>query len=919
MDGAFPGYQVLRELDPLGDVRRLVARDLGLDRTVEIHHLPAATPERVAEFRRRAGILARLNHPAIAPVHRIGQEGGGEVYYVMPCLPGSSLAVRLTEAPLPYGEAVQLTHDLLSALATAHAAGVIGGELDPVTIARGDGGWVVTGLGVPRCAPGSRWLAPEEHGGGSPTSASDVFVAGMVLRDAVGPDARRIAPVLAQATAPVPSERPDLATVRAAARRATRRRRWPAPVLAAGVLAACLGLAWKLGSWPFNRASTIVYDVAVVPFVAGINHPDTIAYNVSGTIQYDLRGVPGLRVASWWVPKVLDTDSPGQVIGPELVTAELADRLRARRVVHGRVDLQGQTVRVTVFIYDHDNGGEGKSTTLVEDFVGSKDAIPPLGDSLARRVLNDVAPAKVARYAPRIELQGVPFAALNSFLRGEEAFAQDALAQAEAFYDDAVRPDPSFALAEWRRANVRRWRRLSQVDLEALYRRGGARLGPTDRRLLEALIEPDLERRFAILDSAVAADPTDAYARLIYGEEMWHRGPLVGHDLSDALEKMNDAVAADSALSLAYDHIVMYHIREGDRAAAQRVLRLKSRVTLETSPDDVDTRRFLELALNERFHPWRAELAHAVLRWWPSRTDLEGLAKVARLGTPWFDLPAAQVRLSDILLTRTPAGDGAKRGSARIGTALGLMAQGKAGEGLAQFDSAAVELGSEEMELQRAEWRLIPPALGLHGWPRGAPDSLLRWLEQHAGDSVLGPRVRWTMALGRLADGDTSGFVHDVDALPAAGDPLGALLRAVRAGLGHGGGEARTIADSVRQAVHLTRPPDPFAPAVLHLFEGERAARSHDADAADRAWRWYLAAEFEGWPTGPPQAGEVDGVLGMLARRRRAELRLAAGTRAADTTAACVMMRRVAELWRGADSGLAWMARVPGPELPCRR
>lgn len=246
------------------------------------------------------------------------------------------------------------------------------------------------------------------------------------------------------------------------------------------------------------------------------------------------------------------------------------------------------------------------------------------------------------------------------------------------------------------------------------------------------------------------------------------------------------------------------------------------------------------------------------------------------------------------------------------------MAQGKARAGLVQLDSAAVELGTEEMQLQRAEWRLIPPALGLHGWPSEAPDSLRRWLERHAGDSVLGPRVRWTVALGRLAAGDTSGFVHHVDALPAGGEPLGALLQAIRAGLRPGSREEGPLADSLRQAVHLTRPPDPFAPAVLHLLEGERAARSHDADAADRAWRWYLAAEFEGWPSGSPQAGEVDGVIGMLARRRRAELRLATGTGAADTAAACVMLRRVAELWEGADSGLAWMATVPGAALTCQ-
>ena len=63
----------------------------------------------------------------------------------------------------------------------------------------------------------------------------------------------------------------------------------------------------------------------------------------------------------------------------------------------------------------------------------------------------------------------------------------------------------------------------------------------------------------------------------------------------------------------------------------------------------------------------------------------------------------------------------------------------------------------------------------------------------------------------------------------------------------------------------------------------------------------------------------MDGVLGMLARRKRAELRLSAGTRAADTAAACAMMRRLGELWHDADSGVAWVARLPGQERACRR
>jgi len=914
----FPGYRILSELEALGDVRRFAALDVRLERRVEIHLLStvAAAADYAVEFRGRVLRLARLNHPGVAPVHHVEDGAPGRVYCVVPNLLDDTLAARLRTGPLPHRDAVRLANDIVSALVAAHAAGVVGGELDPRTIACVDGRWVATALTIARSVPGSRMVAPEEHGGGTPGHASDIFVAGLVLRDAFGPTARRIAPVLARATAANPDERwPDAAAFRTATRRATRRRRWRAPVVVAvGLAVAYLVGAWRLELWPLRRATPVAYQVAVVPFVAGIGEPRSDARDLARIIQFDLEGVPGLRVASGWVPKALGADSAGDAVAPELITAALVRRLRAEWVVHGRVDRQSpDNLRVAVTLYDRD----GTPRALPDEVRGSVNQIASLGDSLARRVLGMIAKSHVARYVPRPELQGAPFPALKSFLRGEELFGRDALARAEQSYADALRADPSFALAEWRLANVQRWRRLPvEPDLPALYRRAGHRLGSTDRRLLEALIEPDLEHRFAILDSAIAADPDDAYARFIYAEELWHRGPLVGRDISEALDMMKSAVAADSALSRAYDHIIMYYIREGDEHAAWRAFEQQARVTPEPSSEDLNTRRFLRLGIHERFDPLRAGAANTWLRWWHDPADVAGLGWVARVATPWLDLPIAQVRLSRILLAIGPTTTSA-RGSARVGTALGLMAQGQVKGGLAELDSAATDLGTDEMRLQRAEWRLIPPALGLHGWGDGGPGDRI-WLESRVMNSVVGARARWSLALGRLGAGDTTGFIRYVDSLPRTGEPLGVLLRAIRAGVGGAPGIALATADSTRQAINVTTPPDPFAPAALHLFAGDWRREAHP-EAADKDWQWYLAAEFEGWPSGAPQAGEVDGVMGMLARRRRAEMGLETGGRTTDLAEACRMLRRLADLWRNADRDLVWMAPPVQEERACRQ
>ena len=50
------------------------------------------------------------------------------------------------------------------------------------------------------------------------------------------------------------------------------------------------------------------------------------------------------------------------------------------------------------------------------------------------------------------------------------------------------------------------------------------------------------------------------------------------------------------------------------------------------------------------------------------------------------------------------------------------------------------------------------------------------------------------------------------------------------------------------------------------------------ADSADAEWLWYESSDFEGWPTGPPQEGELDAILSVYARLLRGELEAAAAT-----------------------------------------
>src|SRR4051794_12759385 len=82
-------------------------------------------------FLREIEVAARLQHPAILPLHDSG-EADGYVYYIMPYVEGESLRDRLArQGELPVDEAVRILSELLDALAYAHGKGIIHRDIKP--------------------------------------------------------------------------------------------------------------------------------------------------------------------------------------------------------------------------------------------------------------------------------------------------------------------------------------------------------------------------------------------------------------------------------------------------------------------------------------------------------------------------------------------------------------------------------------------------------------------------------------------------------------------------------------------------------------------------------------------------------------------------------------------------------------------
>src|SRR5438094_282670 len=136
--------RLARALGPKYQVKRLVGRggfaevyelwDQDLDRRLAckvLHPEIAWTPGMLVRFRQEAKALARLQHPAILPIHFTG-DAEGLVYYVMPFVEGESLADALRRRrSYAADEALQIAEPILQALAHAHAQGLVHRDIKP--------------------------------------------------------------------------------------------------------------------------------------------------------------------------------------------------------------------------------------------------------------------------------------------------------------------------------------------------------------------------------------------------------------------------------------------------------------------------------------------------------------------------------------------------------------------------------------------------------------------------------------------------------------------------------------------------------------------------------------------------------------------------------------------------------------------
>ena len=182
----------------MGEVFR--ARDTRLNRTVAIK---VSRQRFTGRSMREARAVAALNHPNIVQVYELESEDGDDLI-VMEFVPGKTLAELLHATRLSLDQALEYANQIASALAAAHAAGVVHRDIKPGNIIVSDSGVVkILDFGLAKVAQNdvardtpvtagaqtgsgmvlgtAAYMSPEQAEGKAVDARSDIFSTGALF------------------------------------------------------------------------------------------------------------------------------------------------------------------------------------------------------------------------------------------------------------------------------------------------------------------------------------------------------------------------------------------------------------------------------------------------------------------------------------------------------------------------------------------------------------------------------------------------------------------------------------------------------------------------------------------------------------------------------------------------------------------
>src|SRR6266705_190949 len=207
-------YEIRSKIGAGGMGEVYLAQDTELDRPVALKFLSAevaADQKRLNRFFQAAKAASALNHPNILTVHEIGRAEGTN-FFATEFVDGVTLRQRMSKA-MKLSEVLDIATQIASALAAAHAAGIVHRDIKPENVmVRRDGIVKVLDFGLAKLSeppavagglnseaatralvntdPGSvmgtvAYMSPEQAAGSEVDARSDIWSLGVVLYEMI--------------------------------------------------------------------------------------------------------------------------------------------------------------------------------------------------------------------------------------------------------------------------------------------------------------------------------------------------------------------------------------------------------------------------------------------------------------------------------------------------------------------------------------------------------------------------------------------------------------------------------------------------------------------------------------------------------------------------------------------------------------
>ncbi|MEJ7597237.1 MAG: bifunctional serine/threonine-protein kinase/formylglycine-generating enzyme family protein [Kofleriaceae bacterium] len=132
-EGDLDEFRLVRPLGSGGMGVVFLGHDTVLDRSVAIKLIRGSTDSGSRErFLTEARAIARLSHPNVVTIFRVGTTAGGQPFLVQELIRGKSL--DLVPRPLPWREVCELAIGIARGLAAAHRRGILHRDIKPANV-----------------------------------------------------------------------------------------------------------------------------------------------------------------------------------------------------------------------------------------------------------------------------------------------------------------------------------------------------------------------------------------------------------------------------------------------------------------------------------------------------------------------------------------------------------------------------------------------------------------------------------------------------------------------------------------------------------------------------------------------------------------------------------------------------------------